>query len=355
MLEILCDAGVLTRIGKESYAFLNLAFQEYLTAEALAARGWVAIAERIDRLSWSPVWEEVIIHLAGLLADPAPLLELLADPHKDDSLRHRTRLAGRCLDALGTNARKRLGPLAADIAARAAAAAGFHPRDTERPTMARLNEWAEQLAGGEVTARIRVALEIASLGATAAMPMIMAAIAQALRDAHAGVRSAAALAVASWGLAAATPEIINLLWEMLAAEEVVEVRIAALNALAAMGPAAAIPTLLPSLAATLADNDGAVRNAAIYAVTALGPASPEFLASLAALLEGDAPGRSAAAEAVAGLGALEKPEILAALAAMLRHADRDARRDAIGLVGRLGGASSTPEIIAALTDLLSSL
>jgi hypothetical protein len=66
--------------------------QECPVAEALARRGWPAIARHLDRVSWDPRWHEVMVHLAALLDDPTPLLELLADQSKDNILRHRVRL-----------------------------------------------------------------------------------------------------------------------------------------------------------------------------------------------------------------------------------------------------------------------
>jgi HEAT repeat protein len=60
-----------------------------------------------------------------------------------------------------------------------------------------------------------------------------------------------------------------------------------------------------------------------------------------------------AAEAVAGVGpAAATPEILAALAALLRDRNWEVRKHALAAVGGLGPAAATPEILAALAALL---
>ncbi|MFQ5880529.1 MAG: NACHT domain-containing protein, partial [Dehalococcoidia bacterium] len=97
---ILVGAG-LNQSGETQFSFLHRTFLEYLTASALARRanseGWPAIAPLVDRKAWLPAWQEVVVLLAGKLADPTPLLDLLADEKKDDYFRHRLALAGLCL------------------------------------------------------------------------------------------------------------------------------------------------------------------------------------------------------------------------------------------------------------------
>jgi hypothetical protein len=82
---ILVDAG-LNENNETQFSFLHRTFLEYLTACDLAKQteneGWPAIAALVDQNAWLPEWQEVIVLLAGKLADPRPLLELLTDELK---------------------------------------------------------------------------------------------------------------------------------------------------------------------------------------------------------------------------------------------------------------------------------
>ena len=105
-------AGILVTTGEHRDApllFLHRTFHEYLAARALAQRvqaeGWEAISVLLDRKAWRPTWQEVIVLLAGQLADPVPLLRLLADRRRDDLFRHRLALATFCLTEIPADVR----------------------------------------------------------------------------------------------------------------------------------------------------------------------------------------------------------------------------------------------------------
>jgi hypothetical protein len=107
VLDELRHCGVLVTTGGHRDApllLLHRTFHEYLAALALARRvrleGWPSVAGLLDRKAWRPAWQEVIVLLAGQLADPEPLLRLLADRRRDDLHRHRLALAAHCLAEL---------------------------------------------------------------------------------------------------------------------------------------------------------------------------------------------------------------------------------------------------------------
>ena len=95
------EDGLLIAAGQDrdaSLLFLHRTFQEYLAARALASKanrpgGWSLVADPLDRWSWYPRWEPVILLLAGQLEDPTPLLEMLADETTDDLFCQRLTLA----------------------------------------------------------------------------------------------------------------------------------------------------------------------------------------------------------------------------------------------------------------------
>ncbi len=114
LLDLLREAGLLTGSGRQGMRFVNPLLQTYCAALALTGRpdreerlaDLVALCASPGRLSW---WEEVLYSLAGLLADPSPLFELLAAAVRDGSGVHAL-LAARCLEALSPEQELRLAP-----------------------------------------------------------------------------------------------------------------------------------------------------------------------------------------------------------------------------------------------------
>lgn len=103
--------GILRGTSSDGYWFLHLTIHEYLAAEALASlinsnswdselqigRNSHTVRYILDKKAWLPVWQEVIIFLAGQLEEPCTLLEMLSDLEKDDRFLHRTGVAALCL------------------------------------------------------------------------------------------------------------------------------------------------------------------------------------------------------------------------------------------------------------------
>lgn len=130
LLEEFRLAGLLVPANAErtAYFFPHKSLADYLAArwlaDALEGRRTITVkpphAEAIrcsqqnawdilDKLAWSPRWEEVVIFVAGRLRDPSPLLQMLFDSRNDDHFRHRLALAVLCLgeissDTLATHA-----------------------------------------------------------------------------------------------------------------------------------------------------------------------------------------------------------------------------------------------------------
>jgi len=112
VIERMLEAGVLVRMSDGNGAplmFLHQTFHEYLTALHLAnladAKGWSAIREIVEAWSWEPERDVILTLLAGLLNDPAPLLDHLADAATDGYFRGRLALAGHCLGEIAKGKR----------------------------------------------------------------------------------------------------------------------------------------------------------------------------------------------------------------------------------------------------------
>ena len=105
------------------YQFRHTTFLEFLAAAHLAAEinaeGWIQarvshwhrdngwqpikVSEMLDTSAFERSWEPLFTFTIGLLVQPRPLLEMLADRGKDDHYRHRLRLFYLCCGALATS------------------------------------------------------------------------------------------------------------------------------------------------------------------------------------------------------------------------------------------------------------
>lgn len=129
------DLGFLTTSDAE-ITFRDPSFHEFLAASYVASRintdGWDAPLEApgnnlkstpagalLDDQAFEPTWETLIVFVAGLLHDPAPLVELLANEQKDDFYRHRLGLLCRCYRGLDAQHRQgiasQMRPVFADV------------------------------------------------------------------------------------------------------------------------------------------------------------------------------------------------------------------------------------------------
>lgn len=116
--ELLQNSGILQESRGQQVSFFHPVLHEFLSAEALAdhinAKGWDAplttadvqgSARRLlEKKSWDPRWQEVLLLLAGQLEDATPLIQLLANEKKDDLFHSRLALAALCLAESQTTA-----------------------------------------------------------------------------------------------------------------------------------------------------------------------------------------------------------------------------------------------------------
>jgi HEAT repeat protein len=373
--DALCDLGLMTRSG-DDYAFLHTTIQEYLVAAAKARRangsGWSAIAEEIDSRAWDPAWQEAVILMAGLLEDPRPLIELLADPERDDIAHHRTILAALALPELNPKWRGRLASLIdriTDIVVANARDELGSPRVLDithftpaLPALLEVNGCYDATPFRDWLARHMMELLESSethlfwaCGASAATPEILASLLRALRDPDDGVRSSAMHALGGIGPAAATTDVLNELMRLLGDCNEVDT-VQALETLGRLGRAAASRDLLVPLTRMLNDPNRGLRFLGIDTIGQIGPAAatPEVIAALTCLLKD--PDAALRRQAVSALDKLRPvavtPEVLAVLTHSLDDADQAIKVSSADALGKLGPAAATPEVLTALTRAL---
>ena len=278
-------AGILITTGEHRAApllFLHRTFHEFLAARALARRvkseRWLAIAAQVDRKAWRPAWQEVIVLLAGQLADPLPLLRLLADKRRDDLFRHRLALAALCLTEVPADLLD--SPEVDGIATEVVTCWVEHQREGTRDAVAHLTRalsavgqtsrrgmcntrWGMRLLtlSRDTDDRLRRAAAdvLGGLGASAAPALDR--LLELIRDESWGVRQAAAEALGGLG-ASAAPALDRLL--ELTRDEDRGVRQAAARALGGLGATAA--PALDRLLELTRDEDPDVRQAAARAL-----------------------------------------------------------------------------------------
>jgi hypothetical protein len=209
--------GILIQIGDQydpPLLFLHRTFQEYLTACALAQQadceGWWAIAGFIDKETWLPEWQEVIVLLAGQLRGPRPLLKMLSsprrtrtNPHGDDHFRHRLAVAAQCLPEIPSEIRSRESEI------------------VDRITNATFSLWWECIINGIAAAVPHLTHALPALGQVNGRMKgtpLLEWLSERLRDENSEVREVAAGAVGKLEAVAATPAILGRLSELLGNE-----------------------------------------------------------------------------------------------------------------------------------------
>jgi len=290
IIDELVEDGVLVRMGDAAnpcYVVIHLTVQEFLVASALKRRGWGNIDSLIDRKSWDPRWEEVVIMLAGLLDDAGPLIEMLADDAKDDFIRHRTIIAGLMLpemtEAARSTSEQQITRLTTTLLDKfGATKEGSRELQTHfgraMSALALVNGryrriplllWLAKTAAKEPASWSEWCLEW--FAESAATPALIGALTRKLSD---GLSPSSELANAAhafrWlGAAAVTPRVTAALLRLLADDEEL-VRASAARTFGSLGAVAATRKTVDSLRCLVHDDKWEARSAAADALVELG-------------------------------------------------------------------------------------
>ena len=360
--------GILQKLHKDGdqYLFLHRTFQEYLTACYLKqARDSIALAKAHF---WEYEWHETLSLLAGLIANPLPLLQSITT-QKDDIFSTLLLLAGRCIAECQENSH----PLIAEIIDRiykfwqSYPNAGFIESVVVAIGQANLQmsqRLQKALNHSDSFVRRQAAEALGKMGNA----QVVEALITVLNHSDINVRIRAAEALDNIGNTQAVEALIAALkhsewsvrwqaavaWGKIGDAQAVEVLIAALNhsnsnvrietvvALGSIGNAQAVEALIR----VLKDSNSLVRSQAARALGKIGDAQA-VKALIAALNHSDWSARIEAAEALGQIGNAQAVEVLIAT---LNHSDRSVRMRAVVALGQIGDTQAVEALMTALND-----
>lgn len=386
------NSGLLPGSEEQGYNFLHLTIQEYLAAAAIArlanTQGWdtklqlpskrVTLRHLVDRKAWDPRWQEVIVMLAGQLADPAPLLNLLSDKSRDDLYRHRLAVAAHCLPELNSAIRQSHSELVDRITTAAFVCWCEYTSDNYSgvvipphltgmlPMLVQVNGCvtSDVVTGSRayqtITGAIKVQLKNRPQGLS-----ILELIGELLRHPREEARLVALRAVAYLGTAAATSEILDDLTQLLRRGPRL------LSKFLTYPLRSVLSLIVITLALILFGLLGytqpfspryiGVAFIFLFLVDLLLKVGDKLLAHLSLgynvfvhwLFGHNARERNNAAEVFGHIGATAAtPEILACLADLVRAPREEVSSVAVKAMGALGATITAPEFQARLADLL---
>jgi HEAT repeat protein/energy-coupling factor transporter ATP-binding protein EcfA2 len=350
-------AGLLSKQGRDRYAFVHKTFQEYLTTQEIRDRqeeGFEVVLEHIQAHLHDPHWQEVLLLLIAQQkrGNPARALEeILSQPTLYERWLHRNLLfAGTCLaenipvtdEALVQDILSRLVALETSKSPLVSSSI----RNTVFKVLCSLNETQYEVQAlqllknsAESIDKVRLCEYQAELGEQEAAVEQLLLL---LQDEDGGVRSSAARALGQLGNAsqAVVDALIQLLKDNVPS---------AFFALRRLGNAsqAVIDALLP----LLKDEDASVRSSAAFVLGQLGNASEAVDDALLPLLKDE--DASVRSNAVDTLGFLSSPSeaMIDALLPLLKDEDASVRSEVAEILGFLGNNAS-PSIVDALLPLL---
>jgi HEAT repeat protein len=394
------NSGLLRGSAEHGFFFLHPTIQEFLVARALAdainEKGWetaiptankrVSTRHLIDRKAWDPRWQEVLLFLAGQIADPLPLLNLLANAKRDDLFGCRLALAALCLPEIPSVFDEKFSLIVEQVTARVVSHWTRYERENTTvavmqltqtfPALGQVNgriesipflQWlCRQLHDTDKEARARAAELLGYIGeAIVQHPEVLAALMAALHDPEMFVRAEATEALRRIGAVAARhADIPAALIQVALHDPHVLIRTGAIKALAQM-PEATIQhlDLPPSLSAALRDEQGNRHSQATRVPEQREPSvtlhSQNLSTLIAALQDHDGQSRAQAAHQLGNIWGIEvtgpqHAEVLSALVqAALYDKDVGVRAQATKALGQIGVAVTRhPEVLPALIAAL---
>jgi HEAT repeat protein len=395
---VLVDAGVIR--GEGQFSFLHRSFQEFLVADCLSrianAQDWdkarvemkpgglISLLALLDKKSWLPEWQEVIILLAGILKEPTPLLEMLRTPKRDDIFRHRLTLAALCMGELSSakGCESTINEITAQVWACHLETVKEGTREVSQPIAQTLPALAR--LDGELHPRVRLLDYTTSLLRDPKdaifrwsifspppwiMPLIIFYRTYGYPDMH--VRVEAAEALGRMGSAAARSEIVKQLAFLLdfsQAEPVdyaTRIRVgdpartvaaSAAEALGRIGWSAASAEVVSQLLGCLKyANDTHLQFKVAQALGRLGPLAqrPEVIELLfEGLRDNEWVVRNGAAEALGRVTEMAPRMVLDRLVQYLRDPEVNVRTGAADALARMGSLAPRPDIIESLANCL---
>ena len=366
-IDALIRDGILVPTGsrdEDRLTFLHRTFHEYL-----AAREWSRRPDDpalLDARSWDLTWSQVIVLLAGQLADPGKMISRLLREEDDEKYRPRLALAIRCLQEQLDGDRSRvLVDRATETAiglwldySRAGTAEALLPLEGALAALPELKGHCQgqPLVEYMLAANAADFLSLAAaLGPDVATPEAAARVAALLRDPDVALRRGAADVVTSWGRRASVPGAVDSLIALSDREDYTS-QDAAVRALFSLGEKAATPEMLAHLTGTLPNPSVLLQWISPDLMVGMGAkaATPEALARLVSGLgRPAADARSAAAGMLSALSEYAAtPQVLRGVLDLIAHGKREVSRNAVNALVDMAPAAATPEVLAEVIEFL---
>ena len=394
VINELREDGIFASAGVGSVRFLHRTMHEYLVARSMAKlangrRGYEAIADDVNRKSWDPYWENVMIMLAGLLDNPGPMLERLSNDNLDDRpenrndiFHHRTILAALCLAEIKDEIRNRpsiqdriaevtkiIVNGAMDDITQSEVQANAIPSHYRRalPAIATVNGNLEErpvldwIAEGIAQRQVQRIIFAGACGPPAASSKVLNEIIYCLCDSDTAVRWVAGFAVRSLDAIARNDEFTDALTSLITSKNryLLDSLMYAVNGINSVGGTQG--KFLTALAVLLTDEEESVRGNAAGALAQIGVplvAYDSVMTTLADLIRDSRwEIRQSVVHIISKIGptAAGHHRFMSKIAALLRHEKETIRSHAAKIVDAIGPpAACFPCILNGLARMLTA-
>ncbi|MGH8549927.1 MAG: NACHT domain-containing protein [Methylococcales bacterium] len=353
LIQQITDCGIFVESGfddkgEKRLSFLHRTFLEYLTARALASNGCENIDEFVDKRAWLHPWREVIVFLHGLLSNPIPLINDLAEEGKDDMHRPRLAIAIRGIAEMSMDTRKKLSrSLKHRISNDIESLWATYRTSSIWPLMPHiwhcLPVWCE--------------LDDGITGSNGKLPRLLV---NALDNNDPVIRSNGAMALGEIGHTTNDPIIVEALLNMvLRTDRNGFAKIIGAKALGRLIPAAITPMglerlLAVALGVSVTNNERDIANLALKGLSKIVVTTPEALNKLIdAIQSDDSYVKMLAADTLATLGPNAAiPAVLEYLARALEDRDAHVRLQVAEALAKIGPRAATPVVLEFLAIAL---